>query len=141
MRWLSIANPPCVADSFGGEVVALNLDTGYYFSLPGLAGAIWRDLIAGHSATVIVKELADVDEKVGQSAEKFIDDLVEFGLMRDVQEPKTPPAPPEYRQMLDAGDLKLVLTPYDDMKDLVMTDPIHEVDEETGWPVRAGDRA
>jgi hypothetical protein len=140
MRWLSVANPPCVADNFGGEIVALNLDTGYYYSFPNLAGAVWRDLIAGHSTAAVVKDLTAVDEDLGRSAAKFIDSLVDFGLMQEVPEPTTPPAPPEYRGMLDAGARELVFRPYDDMKDLVMTDPIHDVDEETGWPVRVADR-
>lgn len=141
MTWLSVASPPCVADNFAGEIVALNLDTGYYFSLPGLAGAIWRDLAAGHSTQDIVAELAALNPQLGFDANEFINKLVEHGLMRETSMPPGPTSAPEYRTMVAAGVREFVFAPYDDMKDLVMTDPIHEVDEEAGWPVRTEDRA
>ena len=140
MPWLSIASPPCVADNFAGEIVALNLDTGFYFSLPGLAGAIWRDLVAGHAVEDIVTELTATDAELGSAGRRFVDSLVEHGLMCEVPAPGGLPAVPEFRQMIAAGHREITLTPFDDMKDLVMTDPIHEVDEEAGWPMRPQDR-
>ena len=76
MAWLSIASPPCVADDFGGEIVALNLDTGYYYSLPGLAGGIWRDLAAGNATQDIVGELEARSPALGRDASQFISELV-----------------------------------------------------------------
>ena len=54
---LEIATPRCVADDFAGEIVALNLDTGFYFSLRGLAAAVWRDLAAHNSVGEIVSDI------------------------------------------------------------------------------------
>ena len=141
MPWLAVASPPCVADNFAGEIVALNLDTGLYFSIPGLAGAVWRDLNAGHAVDDIIAELAASDPELGNAARRLIDSLVEHGLMHEVPAPETMPAAPEFRPLVAAGVRELTLTPFDDMKDLVMTDPIHEVDEEIGWPVRPQDHA
>jgi hypothetical protein len=47
---------------------------------------------------------------------------------------------PECRALVERGEFDLTFTAHDDMKDLVMTDPIHDVDEAAGWPV-ARDRA
>ncbi|MBN9011127.1 MAG: hypothetical protein J0H63_13740, partial [Rhizobiales bacterium] len=38
-----------------------------------------------------------------------------------------------------AGARAILVDTYDDMRDLVLTDPVHEVDEEAGWPTRRED--
>ena len=141
MRWLSIATPPCVADNFDGEIVALNLDTGVYFSLPHLAGAIWRDLNAGHPVDRIVADLTATDDRLGGEAATFINSLVSHGLLRESEEAPAELPEPEYRPLVERGARDLTFTAYDDMKDLVMTDPIHDVEDTAGWPVRRGDSA
>jgi len=135
MGRLSIASPTCVAEDFDGEIVALNLDTGLYFSLPGLAGAIWRDLNAGHLPESIVNELAAANEVLGNDALRFISSLVSHGLLRENVEPKSGLPEPEYRALVECGNFDLTFTAHDDLKDLVMTDPIHDTDEAAGWPV------
>ena len=140
MPRLTTANPPCVAENFDGEIVALNLDTGLYFSLPGFAGAIWRDLNAGHPSETIVASLTASNPTLGRDAKTFIDSLVFHGLLKvTTEDTETALAEPEYRAMLERGDTDLTFTAHDDMKDLVMTDPIHDVDEEMGWPVLRSD--
>jgi hypothetical protein len=135
MRRLSIASPPCVVEDFDGEIIALNLDTGLYFSLPGLAGAIWRDLNAGHPPEGIVTELAAVNDVLGHDAFRFINSLVSHGLLCEDVEAGSALPEPEYRALVERGNFDLTFTAHDDMKDLVMTDPIHEVNEAFGWPV------
>jgi hypothetical protein len=135
MRQLSIATPICVAENFDGEIVALNLDTGLYFSLPGLAGAIWRDLNAGHPPEKIVTELASANDVLGRDAFRFINSLVSHGLLRENGEADSTLPEPEYRTLVECGESDLTFSAHDDLKDLVMTDPIHDVDESAGWPV------
>ena len=133
MRRLSIASPECVAEDFDGEIVALNLESGVYFSLPGLAGAIWRDLNAGHAPDQIVGDLVGVSKTLGNDGGKFIQSLVQHGLLRETDDDSVT-SEPEYRARVAKGDFDLTFTAHDDMKDLVMTDPIHDVEEIAGWP-------
>ena len=51
---LEIARPACATEVLADEVVALNVETGVYCSLRGLAVPLWHDLAAGHP----VEELA-----------------------------------------------------------------------------------
>lgn len=144
MASLSIASPPCVAETFEGEVVVLNLDTGYYFSLPALAGAIWRDLENGHTTDDIVAGLAARHPELHARAEDFIGALMENGLLRE--EPNRLDERASLPEMLsvklaEQGVREVVFDAFDDMRDLVMTDPIHDVDEQQGWPVRQDDGA
>lgn len=137
---LTVATPDCVAEDFGGEVVALNLETGYYFSLLGLAGAIWRDLAAGHATQEITRVLFAIQPELGQRASEFIAELVERGLMRPAPNGGVVPQQIECRELAARGATEIVFETYDDMRDLVMTDPVHDVDEESGWPVRRGEK-
>ena len=141
MRQLSIASPPCVAEDFDGEVIVLNLDTGLYFSLPGLPGAIWRDINSGVPPEKILNDLSQADASLGRDAKKLIDSLVHHGLLRVVGETQNAPSHPEYVPMVGKGICDLTFTAHDDMKDLVMTDPIHDVDEAVGWPEPLSDHA
>jgi hypothetical protein len=138
---LTMAAPSCVADEFGEEIVALNLDTGFYFSLRGLAGAIWKDLVAGHPREDIAAALGAIEAELAGKTTAFVDDLVERGLMRPA--PDAPRAEGELASgaLAAAGTTDLMLESFDDMRDLVIADPIHEVEEDAGWPARKAGQA
>jgi hypothetical protein len=129
------AAPQCVADDFGGEIVAINLESGRYFSLRGLSYALWKDLLAGVSPKTIVSELATTDTGLADASAKFIADLAQHGLIR----PSTAsPTRQEPTSILVArrGAEPPAIEVFDDMIDLFEADPIHDVDEDAGWPVR-----
>ena len=136
--FLSVAVPNCVADDFGGEIVALNLDTGFYFSLRDLASAIWRDLAAGHAVETVLGALGGHDPLV-DDATRLIDRIQSEGLMQLADAAVAPQGEPSVMAFVASGATSLAIDSYDDLRDLVMTDPIHEVVEEVGWPVRRED--
>src|SRR5262245_41871953 len=82
LKGFEIAEPGCVAEEFGGEVVVLNSATGVYFSLTELAGAVWRDLTAGHSADSLISGIGGIDKQAGQATIDFIHKLEAAGLLR-----------------------------------------------------------
>jgi hypothetical protein len=131
-----IASPDCVAENFDGEIVAINLNTGRYFSLQGLGGAVWRDLIAGHAIEDVRRSLTDVDGNLGESLDRFVQALIESALLRPTGHNGASPPAMESTITLRTGVTMLAVEAYDDMKELLLTDPIHEVDEGIGWPVR-----
>jgi hypothetical protein len=129
---LEIARPDCAAEVLQDEVVVLNVETGMYFSMRGLAVALWHDLAAGYS----VEELARHANGHGDGAERvteFAEQIIRHGLMRP-----SPPRPVAGEMastgLLADGAPKIVFEVYDDMQDLILSDPIHDVDETTGWP-------
>ena len=129
-----IAAPECVADDFGGEIVALNMNSGVYFSLRDLAANIWTDLAAGCPAAAILDVLRQHDDKLAADAKAFIDRLLSEGLMRAASLAPAQSGPVAVHAALASGTTVLTIQSYDDMKDLVMTDPIHDVADEFGWP-------
>ena len=131
---LEIAAPACAAQDFEGEIVALNLSNGIYCSFRDLGAVLWRDLAAGHP----VEKLASLSAQAlggGQAVQDFVARVIAEGLMR----PSSNTTPPQDRPLivaaLAAGTTPaLTLEVYEDMKNLLLFDPVHEVDEVKGWP-------
>jgi len=131
-----LAAPACVADDFGGEIVAINLNDGLYFALRGMAHAVWQDLIAGLSPKTVVDGLAGVDPALADATASFIADLERRGLIRPSVLAVATDQSAASIALAQAGAEPPVIEVFDDMVDLFEADPIHDVDEEVGWPVR-----
>jgi hypothetical protein len=136
-RALEVATPDCIADNFDGEVVVLNIASGVYFSLRDVAGAVWRDLASGHTPSDLVAEIAAVDAQLGVRACEFIAQIEQHGLMRPRAAGGSAQvaAAAQSVTLARGGNRRLALETYEDMKDLILADPIHDADEQVGWPV------
>lgn len=130
------ASPRCVAEDFGGEIVAINFDNGRYYSIRGFAFAVWHDLIAGHAPSAICERLASIDGSIAGATATFIIDLERHGLIRKSASTIAPTQPIACVAAVQSGLVPPAIEIFDDMADLITADPIHEVDNESGWPVR-----
>ena len=131
---LEVAKPDCVADDFDGEVVVLNLVSGVYFSLRHLAASVWRDLAAGHSVGSLITSIGCVDERIATATATLIDKFEQTGLMRRTSPRPAETVEPESIALVRTGEARLTVESFDDMKDLILSDPIHDADEQMGWP-------
>jgi Coenzyme PQQ synthesis protein D (PqqD) len=125
-------NTPAVNhQSIDGEVVAINLATGAYYSLRNLAAAIWERVEAGLLPEAILAEAVTVyGEEARPAVENFLRQLVDEGLLVDGSHAASiEPAP------LPATFRPPLFEKFTDMQELLLLDPIHEVDE-IGWPHR-----
>jgi coenzyme PQQ synthesis protein D (PqqD) len=134
LRMLEVAKPDCVADDFGGEVVVLNLTSGVYFSLRDLAAAVWRDLAAGNSVESIITGIRRVDERIAEATVTLIDSFERAGLMRGSLLPAKTSESPASIALIRMGETRLTIESFEDMKDLILSDPIHDSDDQLGWP-------
>lgn len=131
-HYLELASPQCSADDFDGEIVAINLETGIYYSIKDSGAVLWHDLTAGHSVEALV-ELAGENIELAAGIARFADEVVSCGLMRPTTEapvPSEPAATAAQAATMSAPALES----FGDMQDLLLLDPVHEVDEEMGWP-------
>jgi hypothetical protein len=120
-----------VSETIDGEVVAIDLESGRYYSLEGPAARAWEAIQAGQDVDGIVAAVA-AEAGVGADEARadvtaFLAELQTEGLLL-AGNGDSPPAP-------GPGRVPLVLHRYTDMQDLIVLDPIHDVDE-TGWPNR-----
>ncbi len=139
--WLKINSPEVVHEVFEDEVVIVNLDSGNYYSLEGAGADIWREIENGRSVEEITGRIAgEYDSDTGEiesAVHHLIAELQEEKLVRtsDDAKPETGiahasgEAPLRERRKFEP----LVLNRFTDMQELLLLDPVHDVDE-TGWP-------
>lgn len=132
--------PSTVHERFGDETVILNLDSGSYYSAQGTGTAIWSLVSDGVPEAVILQrmraEYAGNGDEIAGATAKFLDQLVAESLVEadtivdggGDQELTIAAAPGK----ANAFSLPL-LQKYTDMEEMLLLDPIHEVDEH-GWP-------
>lgn len=114
------------------EIILADLDTGNYFSIQGSGITIWQLLIAGHSLAEMgsffqKKYQIDLLEKISS----FVSLLLEEQLLTTTNLPQAKSVDPIHWAKTFEPPL---FEKYEEMKNLLMLDPIHEVDEQ-GWPV------
>ncbi|MGH7582274.1 MAG: PqqD family protein [Gemmatimonadales bacterium] len=119
-----------------GEAVIMDLTSGHYYSALGSGAVIWSAVEAGCDRTGAVDHLAAVypvpRATLEAAVDSFVSELLSHGLVVESGTP-TPDAEPSFR---DAGAefAPPVLEAYSDMEDLLLLDPVHDVDA-VGWPV------
>lgn len=127
-----INTPSIIYEILDGEAVILNLDEGIYYSLNESGKEIWNSLSAGAS----FEDVESLFESSGKS-EAIRNELARF-IAELVKEKLIVPSEQKLRAEQKINKKTQFQTPvlhiYHDMKELLLLDPIHEVDQ-AGWPV------
>lgn len=126
-----------VHETVDGELIAIDLANGSYYSLSGSGPAIWELLVRGASEAGIREALETRFEATSGSVEPAVAELLarlreSELIVADEGEPGTvetdeqnggrePFVPPVFER-------------YTDMEDYFLLDPIHEVNPAAGWP-------
>lgn len=135
-----VNEPDALAEVFEEEVLVINLGSGDYHSLRGAGVVIWRLLAAGHdaddAATWLASHWGIPRSEAADAVATLADQLVER-LMLLPSAPSDPvvTAVPAWLAQTPAVFEAVKLETYADMQELLLIDPIHEVDV-TGWPNR-----
>jgi len=138
-----INSPKVVHETIEGETVLVHLDTGNYYSLDGIGAYIWGFIESSVDVGGIIEWVAgryrgDRGE-IEEALYKLINELQREDLVVKAETQ-------EYEKHMDHSDcgsashgehpeifVAPVLHKYTDMQELLLLDPIHDVDE-TGWP-------
>ena len=129
LRYL-INAPDVVSEDFNGEVVILNLANGHYFSLRGIASSIWAAILAGNAPESILASIGEQRPELLDASSTLLSRLMELDLMRPgTGENGTEPL----EDQAWSGDSPQIEV-FDDLAELIFADPIHDVDEQSGWP-------
>jgi len=130
-----------IFEAIDDEIVIINLDVGHYYHLTGVAAAIWTLLERNGSKDRIVTTVAAhfnlSEELINEQVQCFLDELENEKLvilnMQSTVEEGSEQVEHEFKAVGEFVTPRL--EKYADMKDLLLIDPIHEVDEH-GWPNR-----
>jgi len=137
-RIYRVDEPKVISETFENEIVAINFDSGSYYGMTKAAVEIWSLLRQGVSAETMLRYLTaryDAEPAViAEATERFLARLRAQELIVET-ETEEAASGTEYPQNARRPWEPPELSVYEDMQDLLLLDPIHEVDE-TGWPAR-----
>ena len=124
----TVAGPDIVFERFGGDLVVLDIATGRYFGFNPTAARIWEALMAGAIPSNIAELGFDAASLGG-----FVVKLLDYKLIMSATLSSSS-VPDQLRDSLAADLSAPTFEVYEDLADLIMADPIHDVDEQQGWP-------
>jgi len=113
-------------DKFENETIIVDFETGIYYSLRGSASTIWELCETGLDHIRLGEIFTNITHEQQQQAFQFIEDLKTAKLVLEVEEEVV-------LQPVQHHFEEILFEQYKDMEDLIILDPIHEVDEK-GWP-------
>lgn len=140
--------PDVIFEDFGDETILINLQTGHYYSLDPSAMALWDLLSQGVATHEVVEHVEarhpDDDGTIARSIDELVTLLVTEQLLRPATRPRplsevvrSPSAAPDGAPAGGAETgtafVPPVLAKYDDMAEMLLLDPIHDVADQ-GWP-------
>lgn len=146
--YFRINKPKVIYESFEDEQVVINLDTGNYYSLSETSFDIWNLIDSGITVREVTEYMGELytgdREEIEKAVHAFIAELEKEQLIvaenrndggtelcREKQTNKQ--ANPE-KKIFQVPSMQK----FTDMQDLLLLDPIHEVDAK-GWPFAKND--
>ena len=137
----TIKSPHLSHQKFDDETVIVDLECGSYYSLNRVGTDLWSLLERACTADEMKDEISDRYDgdvlEIQDAVDRFLVELQQAGLVETVGTPPVnglsvadksrPPLTTKPRFEVP------ILSTYTDMQELLMLDPIHEVDE-SGWP-------
>ncbi len=134
-----INRPMVSAESFDDETIIIHFDTGNYYSLDSFSSIVWQAIEERIDVTTLPNVMTTCFKNVSHSElQRRIDQLITELLAEDLIRPA---------ETLETGNTELRLAgdteglpenaghliKFDDLQELLLLDPIHDVDE-AGWP-------
>lgn len=131
-----VNSPNVVHETIDGETIVIHLGTGTYYSLDGVGAEAWNLLADGADEAGLMAAAGERyegdPEQIRGALSALVDDLVREELLVETQASQLTASPqlPPGRVPFAAPTLSV----YTDMREFMLVDPLHEVDEAAGWP-------
>ena len=122
------------SEVFNEDTVVINFLTGTYFSLRGLAPHVWALLQTPTSLEEILASVGGETPDARASIQEMLDVLIGEDCVRSVDVVPTDSGSPRSQVMVPYTPP--VVEVFHDLQELIVVDPVHEVDETDGWPHR-----
>lgn len=123
-------------DYSDGAVILIDQSTGIYYGMNGGSSAVFNELIKNATVDSIVNALrnvegcpADIEEKIVN----FVKELSDKELIIPTEESPVDASPIDPAAV--AGEFTFALDEFNELQEILLADPIHDVDVEQGWPV------
>jgi hypothetical protein len=133
-----INRPQVITEMIDGEAVIIHQGTGAYYSIAATGGALWAGIEVESPVSELVALLEARCEGGSRSEiETGVERLIEELRVEDLIVESNGDRTGEENPLVEGPPLgpfePPALRKYTDMQDLILIDPVHEVDER-GWP-------
>lgn len=123
-------------DIADGQAVVINFVTGMYYGTTMLGSAVLERLVKGNSPEKIaaaVRNLPGCPAEFDAELNSFIDKLQQVDIL--VPGETTEGGDEPIDEKAAAEGFVLTLDEFAEVQDLILADPIHDVNVEQGWPI------
>ncbi len=138
-----ISGPQIIHETIDEEVIIINLDNGNYYSLDKVGAEIWGLVESGATVRETAEAITHRYEGSRAVIETAVNQLIAEFQQEDLIVPDKGKEPRSIKGLNTQAETGMetekpgfeapILHKYTDMQDLLLLDPIHEVDE-AGWP-------
>ncbi len=122
-------------DMAEGQAIVINFTTGMYYGTSSLGSAVLDSLLAGAAVQDICKAiqaLPGCPEDMEAQLNAFVEEL----LRKEIIVPgETTGAACTMDAACLTDGFKLTVDEFAEVQDLILADPVHDVDVEQGWPI------
>lgn len=127
-----------ISETLEGETIIINLDTGNYYSTNVTAAIIWNQIQSDNSIQKILQYFSNHFNENKDIIEKSITEIIDLLLKGDLILESELNDSEDAIEKTDNISKEPFITPkikeYDDMQEMLFSDPIHDVSKEDGWP-------
>ena len=123
-------------DIADGQAVVINFVTGMYYGMSTLGSAVLDKLVNGASVDKMLAALSGAEgcpADMSAKLDTFIKALLDKEILVSAD---TSDQDVSFDKAAFADGFELTLDEYAEVQDLLLADPIHDVDIDAGWPVK-----
>lgn len=126
-----------ISETLDGETIVINLETGNYYSMNETGTIVWNFLQTPRSpkqiAGYFIPEYGISADAAEKAVSEFILSLMADGLVIETDTVISAPIEASGNPNLKKEYAVPAIQKYDDMQEMLLADPIHDVDA-AGWP-------
>ena len=122
------------ADVTNNVAIIINSETGIYYGMNNCGSMIFQAIIDGCSIQSInecLKKIENCPSDIEQKLKSFIDELLQKEIIVEAEKKSKLPVFDETIIKQDKFEMKV--SEYADAQEMLLADPIHDVDEKDGW--------
>ena len=122
------------ADVTNNVAIIINSETGIYYAINNCGSVVFQAILDGCSKQSIVetlKKIVNCPTDIEQKLNAFINELLQKEIIIEGEQTSNTPTFDE--EVIKKDNFEMKLSEYADAQEMLLADPIHDVDEEEGW--------
>jgi len=123
-------------DITDGMAIVINSLNGIYYGMNGFGTEVFDNLVSGSSTEEVLQALFRLSGAPGDIEDRlnsFVETLIEFEIIIPDDNPGEARTPVFNAEVAAADSFAPECVEYKDVQELLFADPIHDVDDATGW--------